>query len=71
MVRFHSLFALAVLVCLAETASGHEGHGDPSHATGVLHYLTSASHVVQVLCLVSLALCGLLAFRMIRRIWSR
>jgi|GEM_PF-4745074 len=71
MVRFHSLFAFAVMACLAETALGHEGHGDPSHATGVLHYLTSASHVVQILCLVSLALCGLMAFRVVRRFWSR
>jgi hypothetical protein len=71
MVRFKSLFALILLACLAETAVGHEGHGDPSHATGVLHYLTSASHVVQILCFVSLALCGLMAFRMVRRFWSR
>ena len=43
------LTAAGLSLLVSGSALAHEGHGDPQHQTGVLHYLVNPSHAVTIL----------------------
>ena len=51
----HIAIACALLTMLS-SVSAHEGHGDPEHPEGILHYFVNPSHAIPgvVVCIVAL-----------------
>jgi hypothetical protein len=43
-VMLSRLFALTFLVSANATVMAHEGHGDPEHTEGLMHYVVNPSH---------------------------
>lgn len=64
--RKNVVVVLLSLVCVSSQARAHEGHGDPVHSAGPLHYLVNPSHLAEGLCLIALVAAVIVGAR-----WAR
>ena len=59
------LFAVGVYLFAESAVFAHEGHGDPEHTDGMIHYVVNPSHAIPVMLSVLVVATAIFAMRKI------
>jgi hydrogenase/urease accessory protein HupE len=64
---FRTIAIACTLFTMISSVSAHEGHGNPEHQSGVMHYVVNPSHAIPVVLVCLVALMVVWFIRRVRR----